>query len=261
MPHGVRDEHPQVVAVWGWMVAGRVLCSEWPDVSDEDFDMTRRAPKSVPAEVAERIAEWVPLSVRDEDPAVLDAVLPVVRRLATATGPQKIGAAQSLLWALAPFGVWAYHEHGSFSVRSVSHRNTQLWVTKVNKKQEVGWRSGARAALQRVGRATNESGWPLQPTPVPRQPAVAPYSDEEQDAFLEVAGLPGALNPAGRAWVVAAVFGAGLTGPEIGGTSVADIRNAGNGRLAVQVHGDRRTGRSHPRMLHRRGARGYATCR
>ncbi len=64
-------------------------------------------------------------------------------------------AARRLLWALAPFGVWADKTLGSFAAHSVSDRNVEAWIAVVNQHRPQGWRNASRAVLRQVGRTVN----------------------------------------------------------------------------------------------------------
>lgn len=179
----------------------------------------------------------MPHSVRDTDPATLTAVLCEARTLITAISPPTATAARRLLWAVAPFGVWATATVGSFSADTINARNVEAWISGVNKRQPQGWRNAARAALRQVGRTVNPLGWPDQPDEVGRPPACAPYDSAEEAMFREAAGLPGPEDPATTLWVAAAACGAGMRGPEIGAAETGDLTEIEADRLVVQVRG------------------------
>ena len=184
------------------------------------------------------IAAWAPHSVRDTDPATLTAVLREARILITAISPPTAMAARRLLWAVAPFGVWAHHTVGSFTADTVNARNVEAWISGVNKSQPQGLRNAARAALRQVGRTVNPLGWPDPPDEVGRPPACQPYSAAEEGAFRVAAGLPStAEDPVTHLWIAAASCGAGMRGPEIGTAETGDVTEVGEGRLVVQVRG------------------------
>ena len=183
------------------------------------------------------IAVWVPHSVQDAEPTVLAAVLPVVRCLVAAVGPETPMAARRLLWALAPMVVWAHETVGSFTATTVTPRNVEVWVMEVNGRRPQGWRNAARAALRQVGRSVNPQKWSDPPEQVGRPPACAAYDPVEETEFLQAVGLPGADEPVLRLWVGAASCGAGMRGPEIVAAEIGDLRPVGSGRLAVQVRG------------------------
>ena len=153
-----------------------------------------------PPEVGGVIAVWVPHSVQDAEPTVLAAVLPVVRCLVAAVGPETPMAARRLLWALAPMVVWAHETVGSFTATTVTPRNVEVWVMEVNGRRalRVG-ATRARAALRQVGRSVNPQKWSDPPEQVGRPPACAAYDPVEETEFLQAVGLPGADEPVLRA--------------------------------------------------------------
>lgn len=185
------------------------------------------------AEATETIATWVPHSVRDAHPAVLAEA----RTIAAAIRPPTPLAARRLLWAVAPFGVWAYRTVGVFTADTINARNVEVWISAVNSERPRGWRNAARSVLRQVGRAVNPAGWPEQPDEVGRPPACAPYDAIDEALFREAAGLPGVDDPVTTLWVAAASCGAGMRGPEIGAAELGDLSPVGAGRLVVQVRG------------------------
>ena len=189
------------------------------------------------AGVALVVASWVPHSLRDTDAATFAAVMPVVREMVTATGPQTVRAARRRLWALAPMAVWLYQRLGVFDAGTVNHDNVEVWISQVNANRGLGWRNGARASLRTIGAAANPQGWPTQPAPVSRPLSVAAYSPREEAGYIDAAALAGYANPEGRRWAVAAGFGMGMNGPELAAAQIGDLREIGAGRLAVQVRG------------------------
>ena len=164
-------------------------------------------------------------------------MLAEARTLAAATQPETATAARRLMWALAPFGAWAYKTLGSFTAHSVNGRNVEMWVMSINGHRPQGWRNASRSVLRQVGRAVNPAGWSETPDTVGRPPACAPY-DADEEALLKVAArLPGVDDPAATLWVAAASCGAGMRGPEIGAAETGDLTEVGEGRLVVQVRG------------------------
>ena len=199
--------------------------------------MSRGHIQATPPEAGAVIAAWVPHSVQDADPAVLAAVMPVVRSLVAAVCPATPMAARRLLWALVPMGVWAHQTIGSFTNLAVNPRNVETWVTSINRRKPQGWRNAARAALRQVGRAVNPQKWPEQPDEVGRPPACAAYHPAEEAEFIQAVGLPGADEPVLGLAVAGFSCGAGMRGPEILAAEIGDLRPVGSGRLAVQVRG------------------------
>ena len=192
---------------------------------------------ALPPEVGGAITAWVPHSVRDAEPAVLAAAMPVVRCLVAAVGPETPTAARRLLWALAPFGVWSRETVGAFTATDINPRNVEVWVTVNNQRRPQGWRNAARAALRQVGRSVNPQKWSDPPEQVGRPPACAAYDPVEEAGFVEAVGLPGADEPVLRLWVGAASCGAGMRGPEIGAAKTGDLSEVEANGLAIRVRG------------------------
>ena len=199
--------------------------------------MSRGHIQATPPEAGAVIAVWMPHSVQDADPAVLAAVMPVVRSLVAAVCPATPMVARRLLWALAPMGVWAHQTIGSFTNLAVNPRNVETWVTSINRRKPQGWRNAARAALRQVGRSVNPQKWSDPPEQVGRPPACAAYDPVEEAGFVEAVGLPGADEPVLRLWVGAGSCGAGMRGPEIGAAKTGDLSEVEANGLAIRVRG------------------------
>ncbi|MXY09252.1 MAG: hypothetical protein F4Z00_12390 [Acidimicrobiaceae bacterium] len=157
--------------------------------------------------------------------------------MAAALRPETAMTARRLLWALAPFGVWADKTLGSFAAHSVNDRNVEVWISAVNAHRPQGWRNASRSVLRQVGRIVNPVGWPETPDAVGRPPACSPYDPDEETLLRVAAGLPGVDDPATTLWVAAASCGAGLRGPEISAAETGDLSEIGDDRLAVRVRG------------------------
>ena len=157
--------------------------------------------------------------------------------MAAATQPETALAARRLLWALAPFGVWADKSLGSFAAHSVNDRNVEVWISVVNAHLMQGWRNASRSVLRQVGRAVNPEGWPETPDAVGRPPACRPYDPDEEALLRFAAGLPGVDDPATSLWVAAASCGAGMRGPEISAAETGDLTEIEADRLVINVRG------------------------
>ena len=212
-------------------VAQTVNPSQWPnrDIGPES--------ESLPPEVAEMIATWMPKSLSAQHAAELNVVLPEVRAWVTAASPDTSEAARNLLWATTRIAIWALETVGSADSSILNPRNVDVWATVVNSHRSKGWRTCARSLLRRVGRAANPQGWPEVSPVVGSQAVSSPYTADEEAAFLLAAGLPGAANRVGRLWAAGASLGAGMNGTEILAAQVSDVREVAGDRLAVQVRG------------------------
>ena len=187
--------------------------------------------------VAKVLATFVPLSLRDENPAVLAEVMATTRECVASAQPPDVDTARHWIWAAAPMLLWLQRKLGSVDVVMLNHRNVEAWVNKVNKHKSNGWRHLARIHLRRIGRAANPDGWPQPPKPISRVPIALPYDPQTEAAFGRVAGLPRPTNKEGRLWVAGGGLGAALNGIELHAAKTSDLHEFPEGRLAIQVRG------------------------
>ena len=150
-------------------------------------------------EVEAVIESWVPYSGTGTDAAMRAAVMPAVREMVAAVGPETPQAARRLLWALAPMAVWLHRSVGVFSAAAVNHDNVEAWISQVNATREPGWRDGARAALRAVGAAVDPQGWPRQREPVPRQRSPQHRGDPLRATTAPVVAVSVGVGDAGPA--------------------------------------------------------------
>ena len=141
-----------------------------------------------------------------------------------------------MMWALAPMLVALRRRLGSLDVAMLNDRNVEAWVNTTNKRKTNGWRHLARTCLRRVGRAVNPHGFAL-PKKIGRSPIAQPYNLEVEAVFGQVAGLPRPGDKPGRLLVAGGGFGGGLNGVQLLVAETGDLREVGNGRLAIQVRG------------------------
>ena len=212
-------------------VAQAVNPSQWPnrDIGPEA--------ESLPAEIAEMIATWMPKKLSVQHAAELNVVLPVARSWVVAASPPTPRIANRMLWATTRMAIWALETVGSADSSILNPRNVDVWATGANAHKSKGWRTTARALLRRVGRAANPQAWPEVSPVVGSEAVSSPYTADEEAAFLLAAGLPGAANRVGRLWAAGAALGAGMNGTEILAAQISDIREVAGNRLAVQVRG------------------------
>ena len=199
--------------------------------------------ESLPVEVVAVIESWVPRSVRDADTKALSVVMPKAREIVADMAPQSPRSARHLFWALAPMAVAMYRRLGGFSAATVNYNNVEIWVAQINAHRKRSWRATSRSTLKRIGLVVNPLGWPQPPTVMSRTPAVEAYSSLDELLYIDAAALPGFENPEQRRWVTAGAFGFGLNGPELATADIDDLRELGDGRLAIQVRG------RHPRLV------------
>ena len=196
----------------------------------------RRAHRSEAAEVERVLAIFVPASVRYEDPAIVAEVMSAVRECISAAKPHDALSARQMMWALTPMLVSLRRRLGSLDVAMLNDRNVEAWVNTTNKHKTNGWRHLARTCLRRVGRAVNPHGF-TRSKKIGRSPIAPPYNLEVEAVFGQVAGLPRPGDQPGRLLVAGGGFGGGLNGVQLLAAETGDLREVGNGRLAIQVRG------------------------
>lgn len=198
---------------------------------------TRFPAPSLKPEVAERIGRWQ-MRLGTLDPQARKRIDPVVRELVAAAGPKTEDIARRQLRLLGVFMVWADRSAGSLAPEVINPHNVSAFIEEsAAEGRSVGWQAGAKTTLQSVGRAVNPAAWSAKLTMVPRPPASLPYDAEEESRIRLASHLPGPRNLAGVLWSVAGPLGAGMRSPEATAAEVSDIREWGDGRLAVQIHG------------------------
>ena len=204
---------------------------------------------AVPApEVSAALESWESNSIADTDAATLAIVMPAVRKMVAAAGPETPLAARKQLWSLTPMAVWQHRRVGVFDVSALNHDTVETWISGVNATRSPGWRNGVRAGLKKIGVAVNPQGWPRQPKPLPHPPVITCFTPQEEAAYIDAAALPGFANPEGRQWVAGAAIGAGLNGPELAAAHVGDVQELDDGGLAARVRGQ------NPRLVRIRGS-------
>ena len=203
----------------------------------------RRAQVSQPAgrqrdieEIARVLATFVPSSVRGEVPSVVAEVMPVVQVWVAAAAPRDGVDARQMMWAVAPMAAWLCQALGSLDAALLNDRNIEVWIHTANNDRETDWQHLAQASLRRVGRAVNPDGV-AQPKKIGRRPVVRPYHPEVEVVFKRAGELLTSGDQPGRLWVSGAGFGAGLNGVALHAAETGDLRDLGDGRLAVAVRG------------------------
>ena len=137
-----------------------------------------------------------PSGYSEAESALLDPVLPDMRRWVAATLPANVAMCLRMLRAVAAITLWSCHTLGSVDERFLWHpRNVEWWVMEGNAHRSRHWRHNTRWALRCVGRAVNPDGWPEVPRPAGRSTLPAPYSKCEGRAFMVAAGPGGPGQP------------------------------------------------------------------
>ena len=189
-------------------------------------------------EVERVLATFVPSSVRGETPSVVAEVMPVVQEWVATAGPRDGAETRQMMWAVAPMAVWMCKTLGSLDAATLSDRNIEVWIHSIGRR-ETDWQHLAQALLRRVGRAVNPGGV-AEPKNIGRRPVARAYDFGIEAVFQQVAELPTPGDQAGRLWLPAAAFGAGINGVELHAVLTGDLHELGDGRLVVHVRGRNR---------------------
>ena len=215
------------------------LTPEQGTLPSAEIDASGSKFEALPAEIVAVIESYMPERLSAEDTARLDEVMPTVRSCVLVAKPETVYQARRYLWATTRLALWWNNHFGNVDVAAMFHPHNVLhFVTHVNRANTRGLRTMARSVLQNLGPKLVPELWPLQ-SPKFRDDvrAVPPYSASEEVMFAHAALLPERGNRVGRIWVVAASFGAGMTGREISASTPADLTERDDGRIVVTVRG------------------------
>ena len=185
------------------------------------------------------LVSWVPRCVRSEPAEVAAEVMPPARRMVAAAGPATRHDFGRMMRAVAEYLLWARARGDSLETPAVLDPDrAEFFVTRVNGHRGLAWQQDARRSLRQVGRVVNPRDWPAEPKRLGSARTAAPYSADEQRAWLLDAALRCRSGSPGEAWVVCASLGAGLSGPEIAAASPGDVVGLDDGaRVGVRVGG------------------------
>ena len=135
-------------------------------------------------DVVATLVEWRPAGWPVVDSALLDPVLPQVRRWVAAAAPPNVTVCRRMLSAVAAITLWGWHRFGSVDERLLwQSRNVEWWVMVFNADRSRHWRHNTRGVLRRVGRVVYPQGWPVVPRPAGRSSLPVPYTRRDQETF------------------------------------------------------------------------------
>ena len=190
----------------------------------------------LPDDVVATLVRWRPARTSAGDSALLETVLPEVRRWVAAAVPPDVAAARRMLRAVAAMTLWGCETFGFADERLLwQPRNVEWWVMVINADRSRHWRHNTRGVLRRVGRTVCPDDWPVVPRSAGRSSLPIPYNQRDEEAFRVAAGVAHRGDRAGRMWVVTASLGAGLLGSELGTSVAGDLVELGAGRLGVRI--------------------------
>ena len=188
--------------------------------------------------VAGLLVCWVPRCVRREPPEVAAEVMPLARRMVAAARPATRHDFGRMMRAVAGYLLWARGRGYSLESPCVLDPDrAEFFVTQVNGRRGLAWQQDTRRSLRQVGQIANPRGWPGEPKRLGSAGTAAPYSADEQQAWLLDADLRLRGGRLDEAWVACASLGMGLSGPEAAAASPGDLVSLGGGRVGVRVAG------------------------
>lgn len=188
--------------------------------------------------VAGLLVSWVPECVRCEPSEAAAEVMALARRMVAAAEPGSRHDFCRMMRAVAGYLLWARERGDALESPVVLDPDrAEFFVTAVNGRRGLAWQQDARRSLRQVGEAANPREWPRGPERLGSAVAAAPYSADEQRAWLLAADLCCRGDRPEEAWVVCASLGAGLSGREAAAVSPGDLAGLGGGRAGVRVAG------------------------
>ena len=161
----------------------------------------------------------------------------LVKEWVTVAGPPSEAVALRMLSVTAAFCLWAYKSHGSISPKTLwDPKAIEHFIFGVNKSNSDSWKAAARSNLRRLGPIVNPNGiWAHSPTEISRGPVKPPYSESEQNAFLQAVNHSVRPDPLPQLFVYAAGFGAGLGSSDMPLIRSEHISEIVPGKLAIVV--------------------------
>ena len=190
------------------------------------------------ARTAAKVATFVPRLHRDEDPEVLDAVMPTARQYVTAAKPRDPREVRRFMRPVVGLLVSRIKDGETLDPEIDLDPDTiDYYVNDTCADAGRGLRHDWQRVLTLAGQAVVPRLHPAKRRGVGKRRPADSYPFHEEEAFLTVAGLRCDLGWPGDAWVVVAVIGAGMNGTEARAAHPSDLFDLDDGRLAVRVKG------------------------
>lgn len=187
----------------------------------------------------EEVIDWLPLTARDMDPALLAAVKPEIQDCLRLSAPRHRAQAQENLRAMYLYLPWVLGNRETLAKRVVWHPHTvDDYMADIKDAYSLEWRQNHRIFLTRVARKANPLGFPRKPAPLGKGPLAEPYS-AAMEAGLCLAAELRCLQQgtAAELFTVVGSLGAGMTGCEINKTEPRHVINLTEDRLGIEVFG------------------------
>ena len=197
--------------------------------------MSRKPP---PFNVAE-VIDWLPLTARRMDPALLAAVQPEIKDCLRLAAPRHRAQAQEDLRAMYLYLPWVVRNRETLAKRVVWHPHTvDAYMDDIKNTYSLEWRQNHRIFLTRVGRKANSLGFPRKPAPLGRSPLAEPYSAAMEASLCLAAELRcRQRGTASELFTVVGCLGAGMAGCEITNTEPRHVINLTEDRFGIEVFG------------------------
>ena len=204
-----------------------------PDGSQHTEDSENQA-----AKIGAKIATFVPLSLRGEALEVLGAVMPTARQYVARAKPGDLHEVRRFMRAVAELLVERVKSGETLDPEIDLHPDyIDYFVNTICADDSRGLRHERQWVLTLIGQQVVPHLHPAKRRGVGRHRSADPFAPHEEEAFLLVAVLRCDLGWPGDAWVVVAVLGAGMKGPEARAAQPSDLFDLGDGGLGVQVTG------------------------
>lgn len=195
------------------------------------------------------VGTWRPRLPRPEDTDDLEVVLPTVREWVTATAPQTVKLARTVMNKTAYYVLWGWRTTGTLRADVLLiPDNIEHYIHVANQQQPNNWKHNTRVILRRVARAVNPDDWPLKPLAIGSRHVKPPYTAQEERRILSIASLPGRRDRLARMTVVFGSLGAAMSAVEMTLLRPEHLHEMRGGRVAVAVGGHQ------PRLVPVRGA-------
>lgn len=196
------------------------------------------------AAAVEKIDTFVPMSLRAEPPEVIEAVMPTVRDYVARAKPRDPDEVRRFMRPVAELMVECIKNGETFDPEIDLHPDSiDHFVNRVREHDSRGLRHEGHWVLTLIGQEIVPQLHPVKGRGIGKHRPADHYTDSEDAVFLALGGLRCDLGWPGDAWVVVAVLGFGMKGPEARAAHPGDLFELGDGRLGVRVKG------RHPRQV------------
>ena len=190
------------------------------------------------AKIAEKIATFIPVNLRSEAPEVLAEVMPTARQYVARIKPRDLDEVRRFMRTVAGLLVERIKSGETLDPEIDLHPDSiDYFANTIRSYERRGLRHERQWLLTLIGQEIVPYLHPAKHKGVGKHRPADPYASYAEEAFLLVAVLRCDLGWPGDAWLVVAVLGAGMRGPEVRAATPDDLFDLGDGRLGVRVKG------------------------